>query len=67
MGEHHIRCRFYPHCGMHLNQERPRQFSDENRMEMSVLRHEGWLLKEIADAFETSTQVVAKILNDRRK
>jgi hypothetical protein len=67
MAEHHMRCRFWPNCRLHLGQERPRQFSAENRTEMRVLHVQGWALKEIAESFDTSAGVVAKVLKGQKQ
>jgi hypothetical protein len=60
--EKQSRCRFWPHCRVHLGFPRPPAFSDDNRTEMTELHGEGWKPDEIAAYFGTWPDVVTDIL-----
>lgn len=62
MSEYHDRCRYWPHCDIHLGETRPRAFSPANRDEMRQLRAQGWRYTEIGAAFGTSYRVAAALV-----
>lgn len=67
MSEIHMQCTQWPRCRIHLGRSRPREFSIDNRKEMNDLYNEGWLMVEIAQAFDTKPGTVAMILGKRRR
>lgn len=65
MSEANDRCQYWPQCSIHLGQPRSRSFSTSNIAEMWELRRQGETLAEIAEAFDSHINYIARLTTRR--
>ncbi len=63
--EQHQRCRYHPHCEIHIGHPRPAWFTRRNHEEMREMRMDGSTYEEIAEAFECARSTVQDIVQGR--